>query len=82
MYMLRVKEILKEKGMTQKELAERMGVAEISLSRSISVTGNPSLDTLRKIAKSLNVDISELFGGMSLTCPRCGAILELKEKKL
>ena len=79
--MLRVKDILKEKGMTQKELAEKMGVAEISLSRSISATGNPSLDTLKKIADALNVDISELFGGKVLTCPRCGAVLELKEKE-
>lgn len=56
---LRVKEICKEKGITQKALAELMGVAEVSLSRSIK--GNPSLETLEKIANALEVDIIELF---------------------
>ena len=56
---LRVKEILKAKGISQKKLAELIGVAEISLSRSIN--GNPSLETLDKIATALQVPISEIF---------------------
>jgi transcriptional regulator with XRE-family HTH domain len=75
---LRIKEILKEKGQTQKDLAQRMGVAEISLSRSIN--GNPNLDTLQKIADALEVEISELFTPKetdTITCPRCGSKFQL-----
>ena len=78
---LRIKEILKEKGIYQKDLSEKIGVAEISLSRSIN--GNPSLDTLQKIADALNVPISELFErpeSDTITCPNCGAELEVKIK--
>lgn len=56
---LRIKEIMQEKGITQKKLAEDIGVAEISLSRSLR--GNPTLDTLERIATALNVPITELF---------------------
>lgn len=71
---LRVKQILKEKGWTQKDLAQKMGVAEISLSRSIN--GNPNLDTLDKIAKALEIEVYELFTDIEndlITCPRCGS---------
>lgn len=80
MYMsLRVKEILKEKGMMQKDLAAKMGVADISLSRSIN--GNPSMDTIIKIAEALEVEVGELFYPMHsvMMCPKCGAKLQLKE---
>ena len=40
---LRIKEVMQEKGITQKRLAEQMGVAEISLSRSLR--GNQTLET-------------------------------------
>ena len=56
---LKIKEIMQEKGITQKKLAEDIGVAEISLSRSLR--GNPTLDTLERIAIALNVPITELF---------------------
>lgn len=56
---LRVKELLAERGLTQKELAKKMGVAEISLSRSLR--NNPSMETLKKIADALKVKLSDLF---------------------
>ncbi len=56
---LRVKELLAERGLTQKELAKKMGVAEISLSRSLR--NNPSMETLKKIAEALEVKLSDLF---------------------
>lgn len=66
--------------MTQKELAKKMGVAEMSVSKSIN--GNPGLSTLEKIAEALGVDVSELFAPSRnvIRCPHCGAVLELKEK--
>lgn len=81
MYMsLRVKEILKEKGMMQKDLAAKMGVADISLSRSIN--GNPSMDTLIKIAEALGVEMGELFSPQSkdeIICPKCGSKFKMIE---
>ena len=77
---LRVKEILKEKGVSQKYLAEKMGVAEISLSRSIN--GNPSLETLQKIANTLEISITNLFEQPSkdyINCPNCGVKLRLEK---
>ena len=56
---LRVKEICKEKGITIGEVAERMNMQRESLSRAIN--GNPTLDTLEKIATALNVPVTELF---------------------
>lgn len=62
---LRVKELLSERGLTQKELAKKMGVAEISLSRSLR--NNPSMETLTKMAEALNVSIVELFAPVEKT---------------
>lgn len=56
---MRIKEILKEKGMSVSELAEKMGISRVSLSTKIN--GNPTLDTLKKIASVLGVPVSELF---------------------
>lgn len=56
---LRVKEICKAKGITIGDLAERMQMARESLSRAIN--GNPTLDTLEKIAQALEVPVSSLF---------------------
>ncbi|MFA7448735.1 MAG: helix-turn-helix transcriptional regulator [Weeksellaceae bacterium] len=57
--MLRIKEILKEKGVTQIELAEKIGITQVGLNRMIN--GNPTAETLLKIAQALDIDIRELF---------------------
>lgn len=56
---LRIKEICKEKGVTIGEVAEKMQVARESLSRAIN--GNPTLETLEKIATALGVPVPSLF---------------------
>ena len=56
---LRVKELLKERGMLMKDLAERIGIARESLTRALS--GNPQYSTLRAIADELGVTVPELF---------------------
>lgn len=61
MIKLRVKEILKEKGRTQKELAELLGMTEVGLSKTINEDGNPPFKRLQEIAEALNVDFLELF---------------------
>lgn len=55
----RIAEILKSKGMTQTDLAEKIGISRVGLSKAIN--GNTTITTLRKIATALNVDITELF---------------------
>lgn len=57
--MIQIKELLKQKGMTAKELAEKIGISEGALSKSVS--GNPTLERLSQIASALNVPISSLF---------------------
>jgi len=56
---LRIKEIAKNKGIQLKDVAQKMGIAQESLTRAIN--GNPQLETLEKIANALEVDITELF---------------------
>lgn len=56
---LRVKELLKGKGMTMKELAQRIGGNREVISRALS--GNPTYSVLANIAAALEVPISELF---------------------
>lgn len=55
----RIAEILKDRGMTQTDLAERIGISRVGLSKAIN--GNTTITTLRKIAAALDVDITELF---------------------
>lgn len=78
--MIRVKEIIKAKGMTAKELAGKIGITEGALSQSIKEGANPSLKTLTSIANALNVEVSELFSPPSegvITCPHCGKQIAL-----
>lgn len=78
--MLRIKEICKEKSMTLKELAKRMGITYQTLFDIMN--GNPTLDTLNKIAFALRVNITELFDtpNNTIRCPRCGTVIEFREK--
>lgn len=55
----KVKELCAERGITIKQLAEKMKIAPESLSRAIN--GNPQLSTIRKIADALGVSVTDLF---------------------
>ena len=55
---LRIKEVIKEKGMTVQTLADKMGINRVGLSNHIN--GNPSVAVLEKIAAALEVPIQEL----------------------
>ena len=56
---LKVKELLKERGILMKDLADRIGIARESLTRALS--GNPQYSTLKAIADELGVTVPELF---------------------
>jgi transcriptional regulator with XRE-family HTH domain len=57
----RLKTVLTELGMTQKELAEKLGVTEHTISRICTNDTQPSLKRLRQIALLLEVDIRDLI---------------------
>ena len=53
----RIYEILESKGMTQKELAQRLGKTETEVSRWLSGTHNMTLSTVCKISTALGEEI-------------------------
>jgi transcriptional regulator with XRE-family HTH domain len=57
--MLRIKELRRKKGLTAKELAEKIGMTLPSLNQKL--TGNPTVNTLKRIAKALDVNVVDLF---------------------
>lgn len=75
--MLRIREILKLKGLTAKELATRLDISEGALSATLN--GNPTLERLTAIANALGVEVSELFSptGNYIACPHCGKPVKL-----
>jgi len=56
---MRIKEIIKEKGLTIAEVAVRMGVSSPSLSRAIN--SNTTVEMLNRIAVALDVPVSSLL---------------------
>lgn len=61
MNILRLKDILSEKGIAGKELAEKIGVTPTSISNITQGNTFPKPETLIKIAEALDVDIRDLF---------------------
>ncbi|WP_298427382.1 helix-turn-helix transcriptional regulator [uncultured Kordia sp.] len=61
MNILRLKEVLKEKEITGKDLAEKVGVTPASISNIVQGNSFPKPELLVKIAKTLDVDIRDLF---------------------
>ena len=79
--MLQIKETLKQRGLTQKELAERLGINRVSLSRLLSDKNDMRVSTIKKIADAIGCDVAEFFAPEdkeehnTITCPHCGAKL-------
>jgi len=67
MSILRIKELLKDKQMTGKELVEKIGITETSLSRIIKGDQQPRFELLTQISEVLDVDIRELFNSTKIT---------------
>ena len=58
----RVRMIRKRKGITQTELAAAMHVAQSHMSKIEGNVNMPKAETILKIAKALDVPVSELIG--------------------
>lgn len=85
-----IKSILKQKGMTQKDLAERLEMSLQQLNNTISGRNTASMAVYQRIADALGVDFWMLFapddvvGGIArsevpiVRCPHCGHEITIK----
>ena len=88
--MYRIKEILDEKGISAKALAEKMGVTPQYISGIIREKGSASISVLSNIAKELNVPLASLFddyqnecvsNSVNVVCPNCGKEVKVELTK-
>lgn len=83
----RIKELIKEKGYTQQEFADLLGMSRVGLAQIVN--GKPSYPTLEKIATALNVPMWQLFASPdevkgeedqnTIICPNCGKKFKMEE---
>ena len=79
---VRIKELCKEKNIMMKDLAKKLGITPTGLSKSIG-QDYPQLQTLERIARALEVEVSELFVSSckrdEIICPKCGSKFKMVE---
>lgn len=83
---LRIKELIKEKGYTQQEFADKLGITRVGLTQLVN--GKPSYPTLEKIAAALEVPMWQLFASPEEVkaesdgdvCPYCGNLIKVNVK--
>ena len=79
---MHIKKAIKESGFTISKVAERLGIAQPSLTAQL-INGTMSLSRAKEIADILGVSLSELVAdendqqGASLICPHCGKPITL-----
>lgn len=86
--MLRIKEILKQNGLTIQDLANILGISRQALGKQIQ--GKMLLETAERIATALNVPMWQLFAspeevqanpesnGTRIICPHCKKAIPLE----
>ena len=57
----RIKVVLAEKNLPNKGLVEQLGVSPTTVSKWVTNTSQPAMETFMKIAQLLKVDINELL---------------------
>ena len=86
--MLKIRELREEKGLTQKDLAEKIGVIGHNVGDWERCKCEPSTDMLIKIARALEVSVDYLignsddFGNVNVSLQPNGAELTKDEKTL
>ncbi len=53
-----IKKIMLEKNFTQQDLADKLGITQTVVSRWVRGARNPSLNTIKKIAKIFNIPLN------------------------
>lgn len=79
---LRIKEILKDQGITNISLADQVGITRPNMSNIVNGKTKPSLDTLERIADVLNVPFTDLFEQPKqniITCPYCNGKIKVSK---
>lgn len=59
---LRIAHLRDRKGLSQRQFAMQLELDRVTLNQIESGTGNPTLETLVRIADGLGADIEDLFG--------------------
>lgn len=59
--MLRLEQIMNERKMTARELAELSNMSPVSISNILTGKSSPKVETITKFAQVLNVPVSALF---------------------
>ncbi|MEY8525774.1 helix-turn-helix domain-containing protein [Bacteroides xylanisolvens] len=85
--MTRIKEILKEKGLTVNQLADMLEISRQALSKQIQ--GKMLVETAQRIAEALDVPMWQLFASPeevkgeedknTITCPKCKTRFKMEE---
>ncbi len=85
-----VKELREKNRMTQRELAEKLGVSDKSVSKWETAKGFPDITLLEPIAKAFRISVTELISGNTIhnenvsanmllskfyVCPVCGNVI-------
>ena len=63
----RIKMLMEEKGLTQKELSQMANITEASMSKYLSGVRTPRIDVIVNIANALEVSVDSLLGGANST---------------
>jgi DNA-binding Xre family transcriptional regulator len=84
MTILRIEEIMKEKGIGVTELANKLNVNRQTVYYYIKQDDKNPISQLQKIASALGVQVSDMLGeteqeNNTLTCPNCGAKFRMEE---
>lgn len=77
-----IKKVIKTKGLTVKEVAERMDITPIGLSQHIN--GNPSVQVLERIAAAIGCEVGDFFAAQptnTINCPYCGKPIKVEKSE-
>ena len=85
-----IKQLRQQRGLTQAELAQRIGVSSKAVSKWETAKGLPDISLLQPLAQVLNISVIELLNGEQITnqnisanllrtkfyvCPICGNVI-------
>ena len=66
-----VKRVLDSKGMTQRELADRLHIHHVSLNAMLR-NDNFKVETLERFADAIGCEVADFFSRPKFVCPHCG----------